>query len=161
MKDEKKVIYTAQKIQEMKDELTDLINVQRPANLEALKLARSQGDLSENADYDAAKKAQGEIEGRILELQAKIEHAVLADKSSSKLIGITDFVTFKNLTKGEEITVQVVSSDESDVLVKPAKISSSSPLGKVLIGKGVSNKPILVESNIPYEIEILSFQHAE
>lgn len=161
MKDDKKVIYTAKKIEEMKAELDDLINVQKPANLEALQLARSQGDLSENADYDAAKKLQGEIETRIVELTNKLEHATTADNSSSKTIGTTDFVTFKNLTKNEEITVQVVSSDESDVLVSPAKISSSSPLGKVLIGKAASSKPVLVEAAHPYEIEILSFHHAE
>lgn len=161
MKDDKKVIYTAKKIEEMKAELDDLINVQKPANLEALQLARSQGDLSENADYDAAKKLQGEIETRIVELTNKLEHATTADNSSSKTIGTTDFVTFKNLTKNEEITVQVVSSDESDVLAYPAKISSSSPLGKILIGKAASSKPVLVEAARPYEIEILSFHHAE
>ena len=161
MKDDKKVIYTAKKIEEMKAELDDLINVQKPANLEALQLARSQGDLSENADYDAAKKLQGEIETRIAELANKLEHATTADNSSSKTIGTTDFVTFKNLAKNEKNTGQVVSSDESDVLASPAKISSSSPLGKVLIGKAASSKPVLVEAARPYEIEILSFHHAE
>ena len=96
MKDDKKVIYTAKKIEEMKAELDDLINVQKPANLEALQLARSQGDLSENADYDAAKKLQGEIETRIAELANKLEHATTADNSSSKTIGTTDFVPFKS-----------------------------------------------------------------
>lgn len=161
MKDDKKVIYTAQKIKEMEDELDDLVNVQKPANLEALKLARSQGDLSENADYDAAKKAQGEIEGRIFELKAKLEHAVVANNTTSKSIGITDLVTFKRVSDGKEITVQVVSSDESDVLAEPAKISSSSPLGKVLIGKNVSENKITVEAAKPYDIMIISFSHVK
>ncbi len=161
MKDDKKVIYTAKKLEEMKAELNDLVNVQKPANLEALQLARSQGDLSENADYDAAKKLQGEIETRIAELTSKIEHATVADNSTSKTIGITDFVTFKNFKKNAEITVQVVSSDESDVLASPAKISATSPLGKTLLGKAASNDKLLVECASPYEIEILSFSHAE
>ncbi len=161
MKDDKKVIYTTKKLEEIKAELNDLINVQNPANLEALQLARSQGDLSENADYDAAKKRQGEIESRIAELTYKLEHAATADNLSSKTISITDLVTFKNLKKKAEITVQVVSSDESDVLASPAKISASSPLGKALMGKGVSNDKIVVETSEPYEIQILSFSHAE
>ena len=146
MKDDKKIIYTAQKNKEMKDELTDLVNVQKPQNIEDLALARSQGDLSENADYDAAKRRQGEIESRILELQDKLEHAVVADNSDSKTIGITDFVTFKNITKNKEVLVQVVSSDESDVLATPVKISAGSPLGKALLGKYVDRKRILVEA---------------
>lgn len=161
MKDDKKVIYTAKKLEEMKAELNDLVNVQKPANLEALQLARSQGDLSENADYDAAKKLQGEIETRIAELTAKIEHAAVADNSTSKTIGITDFVTFKNFKKNAEVTVQVVSSDESDVLASPAKISATSPLGRTLLGKAASNEKLLVECAQPYEIQILSFNHAE
>ena len=161
MKDEKMVIYTARKIQEMKDELNDLINVKRPENLEALNLARSQGDLSENADYDAAKKTQAEIEGRIYELTNKLEHAQVASSSSAKFIGITDVVTFKNIEKNEEITVQVVSSDESDVLAQPVKISATSPLGQVLLGKGVGGDTLTVEAKHPYNIEIISFHHAE
>jgi len=161
MKDDKKVVYTASKIKEMKDELADLVNVQRPQNIEDLKLARSQGDLSENADYDAAKKRQGEIEYRIQELQDKLEHAIQADNAGSKVIGITDFVTFKNLTKNEEITVQVVSGDEADVLAPTKKISADSPLGLALIGHAPSNDKILIEAAHPYEIQIVSFAHAD
>ncbi|MDD5884762.1 MAG: transcription elongation factor GreA [Erysipelotrichaceae bacterium] len=161
MKDDKKVVYTASKIKEMKDELADLVNVQRPQNIEDLKLARSQGDLSENADYDAAKKRQGEIEYRIQELQDKLEHAIQADNAGSKVIGITDFVTFKNLKKNEEITVQVVSGDEADVLAPVKKISADSPLGLSLIGHKPGSDAILVEAAHPYEIQIISFEHAD
>ncbi len=160
MKDENKIIYTKEKYEAMKAELADLENVQQPANLEALELARSQGDLSENADYDAARKRQSEIEGRIAELKNRLENGVVADNKGNKTIGITDYVTFKNLSNGQIIDAQVVSGDESDVLVTPIKISANSPVGKVLIGKAPSDEHLLVETATPYEIEILSFKHA-
>lgn len=160
MKDENKIIYTREKYEAMKAELADLENVQQPANLAALELARSQGDLSENADYDAAKKRQGEIEARIIELRNRLENGTIADNRGSKTIGITDYVTFKDLSTGKIIDAQVVSSDESDVLVRPIKISANSPVGKVLIGKNVDGEKLLVETSTPYEIEIISFKHA-
>lgn len=160
MKDENKIIYTREKYEAMKAELVDLENVQQPANLAALELARSQGDLSENADYDAAKKRQGEIEARIIELRNRLENGTIADNRGSKTIGITDYVTFKDLSTGKIIDAQVVSSDESDVLVRPIKISANSPVGKVLIGKNVDGEKLLVETSTPYEIEIVSFKHA-
>ncbi len=160
MKDENKIIFTREKYEEMKAELADLENVQQPENLEALEAARSQGDLSENADYDAARKRQGEIEARIRELRARLENGVVADNKGSKTIGVTDFVTFKNLSNGKTIDVQVVSGDESDVLATPVKISANSPVGKVLIGKSVTGEHLLVETATPYEIEIISFSHA-
>lgn len=160
MKDENKIIYTREKYEAMKAELADLENVQQPANIAALELARSQGDLSENADYDAAKKRQGEIEARIIELRNRLENGTIADNRGSKTIGITDYVTFKDLSTGKIIDAQVVSSDESDVLVRPIKISANSPVGKVLIGKNVDGEKLLVETSTPYEIEIISFKHA-
>ncbi len=160
MKDENKIIYTREKYEAMKAELADLENVQQPANIAALELARSQGDLSENADYDAAKKRQGEIEARIIELRNRLENGTIADNRGSKTIGITDYVTFKDLSTGKIIDAQVVSSDESDVLVRPIKISANSPVGKVLIGKNVDGEKLLVETSTPYEIEIVSFKHA-
>ncbi len=160
MKDENKIIYTREKYEAMKAELADLENVQQPANLAALELARSQGDLSENADYDAAKKRQGEIEARIIELRNRLENGTIADNRGSKTIGITDYVTFKDLSTGKIIDAQVVSSDESDVLVRPIKISANSPVGKALIGKNVDGEKLLVETSTPYEIEIVSFKHA-
>ncbi len=143
----------------MKAELADLIDVQQPANTEALELARAQGDLSENADYDAARKRQGEIAARIAELTHNIENGVVADNKGSKTIGITDFVTFENLSTNEVIDVQVVSGDESDVLVKPIKISANSAVGKVLIGKKVDGEELIVETAHPYRIKIISFKH--
>ncbi len=159
MKDENKIIYTKEKYEEMKAELWDLEHVQQPANIEALELARSQGDLSENADYDAARKRQGEIEARIIELRNRIENGTIADNKGSKTIGITDYVTFKKVATGEMVDVQVVSGDESDVLVTPIKISANSPVGRVLIGKSVTGEKLTVETATPYEIEIVSFKH--
>lgn len=159
MKDEK-IILTAKKMEEAKAKLDWLQNVERPRVIQDLQLARSQGDLSENADYDAAKNRQGEVEAEILELQNMLANAVTADNLSSDTISVTDFVTFKNLGTGEEVTVQLVSGHEVDPLAEPyAKISNGSELGQVLLGQKVDGEALLVEAAKPYEIEILSFHH--
>ena len=120
----------------LKEELHRLKSVDRPAVITAIAEARAQGDLSENAEYDAAREKQGFIEGRIIELEAKLSNAQVIDP---KLLDDDDRVVFGSTvelmdTAGKEtVTYQIVGEDEADL--KLAKISYSSPIAKALIGK--------------------------
>ena len=120
----------------LRAELQKLKAVDRPAVITAIAEARAQGDLSENAEYDAARERQGFIEGRILELEAKLANAQIIDP---KLLDDDDRVVFgctvELLDTGtsESMTYQIVGEDEADL--KVGKISYSSPLAKGLIGK--------------------------
>jgi transcription elongation factor GreA len=120
----------------LKGELHRLKTIERPAVITAIADARAQGDLSENAEYDAAREKQSFIEGRILELEAKLSNAQVIDP---KLLDDDDRVVFGSTvelmdTAGKEtVTYQIVGEDEADL--KLAKISYSSPIAKALIGK--------------------------
>lgn len=122
--------------QRLKDELQRLKSVERPAVINAIAEARAQGDLSENAEYDAAKEKQGFIEGRIAEIEAKLAVAQVIDPASLDpdgriVFGVT--VDLEDLTSGEKVTYQIVGDDEADI--KDGKISVSSPIARALIGK--------------------------
>jgi transcription elongation factor GreA len=122
--------------QRLKDELQRLKSVERPAVINAIAEARAQGDLSENAEYDAAKEKQGFIEGRIAEVEAKLAVAQVIDPASLDpdgriVFGVT--VDLEDLTSGEKVTYQIVGDDEADI--KDGKISVSSPIARALIGK--------------------------
>ena len=122
--------------QRLKDELQRLKSVERPAVINAIGEARAQGDLSENAEYDAAKEKQGFIEGRIAEVEAKLAVAQVIDPASLDpdgriVFGVT--VDLEDLTSGEKVTYQIVGDDEADI--KDGKISVSSPIARALIGK--------------------------
>jgi transcription elongation factor GreA len=120
----------------LKGELHRLKTIERPTVITAIADARAQGDLSENAEYDAAREKQGFIEGRIIELEAKLSNAQVIDP---KLLDDDDRVVFGSTvelmdTAGKEtVTYQIVGEDEADL--KLAKISYSSPIAKALIGK--------------------------
>jgi transcription elongation factor GreA len=120
----------------LKSELQRLKSIDRPAVITAIAEARAQGDLSENAEYDAAREKQGFIEGRIIELEAKLSNAQVIDP---KLLDDDDRVVFGSTvelmdTAGKvTVTYQIVGEDEADL--KLAKISYSSPIAKALIGK--------------------------
>lgn len=120
----------------LRAELQHLKSVERPAVINAISEARAQGDLSENADYDAAKEKQGFIEGRIAEIEGKLSFAQIIDP---KLLGDEDRVVFgatvdlEDVQTGAKVTYQVVGDDEADI--KESKISISSPIARALIGK--------------------------
>jgi transcription elongation factor GreA len=127
---------TVRGAQRLKDELQRLKSVERPAVINAIAEARAQGDLSENAEYDAAKEKQGFIEGRIAEIEAKLAVAQVIDPASLDpdgriVFGVT--VDLEDLTSGEKVTYQIVGDDEADI--KDGKISVSSPIARALIGK--------------------------
>ena len=157
---DKKIILTPEERAQLEKEYRQLIDVERPDVIEKLSLARSQGDLSENADYDAARDRQAQIEGRIREIEAIFNNAVSAEEAGigggSKKIGIGDIVSFEEVKTGEKQTVRIVGQVGADPFAEPPTISNESPIGLALIGKDVGDVA-LVESSERYEIKILSF----
>jgi transcription elongation factor GreA len=120
----------------LKDELHRLKHVERPAVINAIAEARAQGDLSENAEYDAAKERQSFIEGRIADLEGKLSAAQIIDPKLLDAEGRVVFastVTLEDLDSGDKVTYQIVGEDEADL--KLMKISISSPIARALIGK--------------------------
>lgn len=141
----------------LEGELKNLIHVDRPNVIKAIEEARGHGDISENADYDAAKDRQAMIEGRIAEIQGKLANAEVVDPTqleSSKIIfGAT--VELQDLESDEKVKYQIVGEDESDV--KSGKISVFSPIARSLIGKA---KGDIIEFKSPKgekEFEVLNF----
>jgi transcription elongation factor GreA len=120
----------------LKTELHKLKTVERPAVIQAIAEARAQGDLSENADYDAAKERQGFIEGRIAEIEGKLSIAQIIDPSTLDAGGRVVFgatVELEEQNSGEQVTYQIVGEDEADL--KLGLINISSPIARALIGK--------------------------
>ena len=120
----------------LKSELHKLKTVERPAVIQAIAEARAQGDLSENADYDAAKERQGFIEGRIAEIEGKLSIAQIIDPSTLDAGGRVVFgatVELEEQNSGEQVTYQIVGEDEADL--KLGLINISSPIARALIGK--------------------------
>lgn len=120
----------------LRTELQRLKAVERPAVIAAIAEARSHGDLSENAEYDAAKERQGFIEGRIAEVEGKLGNAQIIDPASLDADGRVVFgatVELENTDSGVMVTYQIVGDDEADI--KQGKISFSSPVARALIGK--------------------------
>ena len=131
-----KVPLTVRGAQLLKDELQHLKSVERPAVIEAIAEARSHGDLSENAEYDAAKEMQGFVEGRIAYLESKLSYAHIVNPVELDADGKIVFaatVTLEDCDSEENVTYQIVGDDEADI--KQGKVSVSSPIARALIGK--------------------------
>jgi transcription elongation factor GreA len=131
----KTIPITKEGYEELKRELKQLKTVDRPKTIEAIEVARSHGDLSENAEYDAAKDRQSFIEGRIMDLEFKVANADVIDPStlpSDKVVFASRFI-LENVDTGEEVTYQLVGQEESDI--SKGKVSVSSPLGQAILGK--------------------------
>ena len=125
-----------QEVDKLKEELPRLKSVERHAVIQAIAEARAQGDLSENAEYDAAKDKQGFIEGRILEIEAKLSAAQIIDPSALDAGGRVVFgstVDLEDEESGARVTYQIVGDDEADL--KLGLVSISSPIARALIGK--------------------------
>ena len=120
----------------LKAELQRLKSVERPSVIQAISDARANGDLSENAEYDAAKERQGFIEGRIAELESKLSNAQVIDPKLLDADGRVVFgatIELEDLESGDKVVYQIVGDDEADI--KTGKISVSSPIARALIGK--------------------------
>lgn len=133
---DKRIPITVQGAEKLRAELDELKRVKRPAVVAAIAEAREKGDLSENAEYDAAKEMQGHIEGRIAELEGKLPMLQIIDPKSLQagdriVFGAT--VELEDEDSGDVRTYQIVGDDEADI--KAARISISSPLARSLIGK--------------------------
>lgn len=131
-----KVPLTIVGAEKLRQELHNLKTVQRPAVIAAISEARAQGDLSENAEYDAAKERQAFVEGRILELEGKLGSAQIIDPRSLNADGRCVFastVILEDVNNGDVVTYQIVGEDEADI--RERKVSISSPIARALIGK--------------------------
>lgn len=131
--------YTVEGLKKLKDELHHLEAVERPSISNQIAEARDKGDLSENAEYDAAKEAQGHLEGRIAKLKETLSNARLIDESqldTSKAL-ILSTVTIKNVKNAMSMKYTLVAENEADLKAK--KISIESPMGKGLLGKSVGD----------------------
>jgi transcription elongation factor GreA len=129
--------YTEEGLQKLKEELYNMKTVQRPAISEQIAEARDKGDLSENAEYDAAKEAQGLLEMKISKLEGIIANARLIDEThiDNSKVFILSNVKIKNVANGLEMQYTLVAENEADI--KQRKISIDSPIGKGLLGKKV------------------------
>ncbi|MGS0743665.1 transcription elongation factor GreA [Glaciimonas sp. GG7] len=124
----------------LKDELIRLKTKERPSVINAIAEARAHGDLSENADYDAAKERQGFIEGRIADLEGKLGAAQVIDPTALDADGRVVFaatVDLEDLETGEKVTYQIVGMDEADI--KVSKVSITSPIARALIGRSAGD----------------------
>lgn len=144
----------------LRAELHTLKTVKRPAVIMAITEARAQGDLSENAEYDAAKHQQGFIEGRIAELESKLSNAqiidpVLLDADGRCVFGST--VDLEDGNRGEVVTYQIVGDDEADI--KQGKISIGSPTARALIGKYAGDTAVVQAPGGVREYEILDVKY--
>ena len=128
----------------LKQELDRLKTVERPANIRAIEEARAHGDLSENAEYHAAKDRQGLLERRISELAYKVANAevIEADNLAKDRVRFASRVSLENVETGELVAYQLVGPEESDI--EKGKISISSPLGKALMGKRAGEEVVLM-----------------
>ena len=131
-----KIPLTVNGSEKLRAELHDLKSVKRPQIIAAIAEARAHGDLSENAEYAAAKERQSFIEGRIAEIESKLSNAQVIDPSTLDADGRCVFgatIELEDMTSGDSVTYQIVGDDEADI--KAGKISISSPIARALIGK--------------------------
>ncbi len=138
--------YTVEGLKKLREELDQLKNIERPKASQAIAEARDKGDLSENAEYDAAKEAQGMLEMRIAKLEEVHSNARLIDETNldlSKVLVLSN-VKIKNQANGMELKYTLVAESEADL--KSGKISVTSPIGKGLLGKSVGQ---IAEINVP------------
>ena len=138
--------YTAEGLKKLRDELNQLKDIERPKASQDIAEARDKGDLSENAEYDAAKEAQGMLEMRIARLEDTLANARIIDETqldTSKVL-VHSTVKIKNLINGMEMNYKLVAQSEADL--KTGKISVDSPIGKGLLGKEVGE---IAEIQVP------------
>lgn len=147
--------YTEEGLKKLKDELIDMKTVQRPAISRQIAEARDKGDLSENAEYDAAKEAQGMLELKISKLEGVIGNARVIDETqvdTSKAFILSN-VRIKNVSNGMELTYTLVSENEANL--KAGKISVESPIGRGLLGKGIGEIAEIKVPNGVLKFEVL------
>jgi transcription elongation factor GreA len=146
--------------EQLRDELQRLKSVERPAVINAISEARAQGDLSENAEYDAAKEKQGFVEGRIAEIESKLSAAQIIDPTALDAEGRVVFaatVELEDLASGATVKYQIVGDDEADL--EHGLISVSSPIARALIGKSEGDVAAVQAPSGVREYEIISVSY--
>lgn len=154
MNNKKPILLTKEGYEEIKEELNDLINVKRPANIEAIKEARALGDLSENADYDAARNEQAEIEAKIKKLETILEDVQIIESVNTDEVGVGTTVKIAYVDDEEDIDqYKIVGSQEADPF--ESKISNESPIAKALMGHKVGDIVSVESPNGNYEVKVI------
>ena len=150
-----KVYLTNEGFLEIEEELNHLKEVKRPEVIKALKDARALGDLSENADYDAARNEQAQVEGRILELEKILETAEIIEKRDTDKVGLGTTVTIRYLDEDDDETEEyrIVGSKEADP--SNNKISNESPLAQAIMGAKVGDERTVESPRGSYRVEIV------
>ncbi len=153
MTNTKEVYLTAEGLEEIKKELDVLKLEKRPEIIQALKDARALGDLSENAEYDAARNEQAIVEARILELEQMIEKAVVIKEVNKEVVSIGTKVTIEYVEDGEQDDYSIVGSKEADPFAN--KISNESPIAKAIMGMRVGDIVSVESPNGKYDVKIV------
>ena len=153
MKKEQTILLTPQGYLDLESELNDLKLNKRPAVITALQEARALGDLSENAEYDAARNEQAQVEGRIKELEYKLEHCIVMDGNNKETVNVGSTVVINYVDDDEEEEEKIVGSMEADPFEN--KISDESPIGQAIIGKKVGELVDVPSPNGSYQIKIV------
>ena len=154
MSKDNKIYITEEGLEELKHELDDLKLVKRPEVINALKDARAQGDLSENAEYDAARTEQAIVESRIKELEAKIEMAEIITKTNTDIVSLGSKVTLEYVDDDESEEYYIVGSSEADPFSN--KISNESPIAKAILGLKVGEVVSVDSPNGKYDVKIVA-----
>ena len=144
----------------LRNELQQLKTIERPSVINAIAEARAQGDLSENAEYDAAKERQGFVEGRIVELESKLGRAQVIDPKTLNADGRCVFgatVVLEDVKNGDVVTYQIVGDDEADI--KMRKVSISSPIARALIGRSSGDVAEVQAPGGVREYEVVDVQY--
>ena len=152
MANSKTVYLTQEGLDELKSELDNLINVRRPENIQSIKEARSLGDLSENADYDAARNEQAQIEGRIKTIEKMLENVEIIKKGDTDKVSLGTTVSIKYVDDDEDEKYEIVGSQEADPF--ESKISNESPIAQALMNHKVGDVVTVESPNGSYEVEI-------
>ncbi len=157
MAEKKPIFLTKEGYEEIKNELDYLINVARPENITAIKEARALGDLSENADYDAARNDQAELEAKIKKLQAVIDNVTIIDEISTDKVGVGNTVKISYVDDEEDVDqYKIVGSQEADPF--ESKISNESPIAKALMGHKVGDVVSVESPNGSYEVKVIEIK---
>ena len=153
MKKEQVIYLTPQGFLDLEAELNDLKLNKRPAVIQALREARALGDLSENAEYDSARNEQAQVEGRIKELEFKLEHCQVMDGGNKDIVSVGSTVTIDYVDDDDTEVFSIVGSMEADPFEN--KISNESPIGKAILGKKVGDICDVPSPNGSYQVKVV------
>ena len=154
MSNKKEIYVTVEGLASMKDELDELVKVKRPEVIKALKEARALGDLSENAEYDAARQEQAQTEARIKELEVMIENAVVIENVDTNEVSIGTRVTIEYVGDDDTEEYSIVGVKEADPFNN--KISNESPIARAILGKKIGDVVSVDSPNGKYDVKVIA-----